>query len=259
MHRLIKERYCSWKEVFWRKAVAITAACYFLLGSWDLFKSEFLPEKYQSWTVVKLTPHLSGSTWLILLLVIIIILLLEGAHTAMQKRDRLIAELQQTSGELAEHDPKVYLEPLNGEFVTTGMLPFEISNKGQRVNVAHKIVIQPIHGIPTISFEYVDHLDMAQCKKLIPKAVSSEPFTSTDMLGELDKAWTARGQMQDEFPFEIKIRYEDVTGTKKFESTVGMAYCPMEEDRARRHALNPPPRPEYKMIKLTGTRIRRLA
>jgi|KBSMisStandDraft_5_1062788.scaffolds.fasta_scaffold04181_5 hypothetical protein len=52
--------------------------------------------------------------------------------------------------ELDEHDPKVCLEPLNAEFTKTGTLPFEISNRGQRVNVAHRIVIEPIDVAPDI-------------------------------------------------------------------------------------------------------------
>ena len=51
-------------------------------------KSELLPEKYQSWTVIKLTPHLSWKTWLISLLVIVIVVLLEGAHAAQYKNGR---------------------------------------------------------------------------------------------------------------------------------------------------------------------------
>jgi hypothetical protein len=160
--------------------------------------------------------------------------------------------------ELEEHDPKVYLEPLNGEFLTTGMLPFEISNRGQRVNVAHKIIIQPITLVPALSFEYVDHLDMAERKKLLPKIANQNPFSATDFLHEMERVWDARGQQEEEFPFEIKIRYEDVTGLKKFQSTVKMAYCPVEAMKARRHALNPPPRTEYQIIKLAGTSIKRL-
>lgn len=93
MQRQISERLASWKEIFWGKAVGIAAAFWLILGAWDLFKSEFLPEQYQSWTVVKLTPHLSWRTWIILLLATLLLVSLEGAHAAMQKRDKANAEL----------------------------------------------------------------------------------------------------------------------------------------------------------------------
>src|ERR1700675_4741709 len=63
-----------------------------------------------------------------------------------QDQERELRELQQQSmkfGELSEYDPKVYLDPLNEEFRATGLIPFELSNKGQRVNVAHRITVQP--------------------------------------------------------------------------------------------------------------------
>jgi hypothetical protein len=93
MRRLIRQRYDSWKEIFWRKAVGLIAAAYFLLGLWDLFKSEFLPEQYQSLTIVKVTPHLSWRTWVIGMLAISILVPLEGAHAAIQKRNNAIEQL----------------------------------------------------------------------------------------------------------------------------------------------------------------------
>lgn len=94
MWRHITERLSSWKEVFWGKAFLLGAGLWVLLGAWDLFKSEFLPEKYQSWTVVALTPHLQLRTWALILLVIILGVLLEGSHAATQKRDKENAELK---------------------------------------------------------------------------------------------------------------------------------------------------------------------
>jgi len=94
MWRRIGERFYSWKEIFWGKALVIATTLWAILGTWDLIKSELLPEKYQSWTLVAKTPHLSWRTWVSALLVILIGVLLEGAHAAIQKRDRTNAELQ---------------------------------------------------------------------------------------------------------------------------------------------------------------------
>jgi hypothetical protein len=67
-----------------------------VLGVWDLIKSELLPEKYQSWTVVAKTPHMAWRTWVIVSLVALLGILLEGAHAAIQKREKANAALQTT-------------------------------------------------------------------------------------------------------------------------------------------------------------------
>jgi hypothetical protein len=95
MWRQITERLFAWKEIFWGKALLIGATLWFVLGAWDLIKSELLPEKYQSWTLVALTPHLQWRTWVIALLAVLLGVLLEGAHAAIQKRDKANADLQE--------------------------------------------------------------------------------------------------------------------------------------------------------------------
>jgi hypothetical protein len=63
-----------------------------------------------------------------------------------------------------------------------------------------------------------------------------------------------------EVPFEVKIKYQDVTGTRKFESTVKMIYSPAEERFASGSiGSNVAIKREYKIIRLDGTTIRRLA
>jgi hypothetical protein len=96
-HFVIKPRLESWNEIFWKKAVGIAAFLWFLLGLWDLTKSELLPDEYQSWTVVKHTPHMSWRTWVIGILVILIVVLLEGANTAIRKRNAAIENLAEAS------------------------------------------------------------------------------------------------------------------------------------------------------------------
>jgi hypothetical protein len=94
MLRQITERLSSWKEIFWGKALLIGTTLWAILGAWDLIKSELLPERFQSWTVVAKTPHLSWQTWAMASLAILLGVLLEGAHTAIQKREKNSTELQ---------------------------------------------------------------------------------------------------------------------------------------------------------------------
>ena len=92
----MRQRLRSWKEIFWRKAAALIAGVWFLIGAWDLVKSEFLPETYQNITVIKMTPHMQWRTWVIVALAILTVELLEGAHSAMQKRNVLIDQQRPT-------------------------------------------------------------------------------------------------------------------------------------------------------------------
>ena len=45
MWRQFTQRLSSWKEIFWGKALLIGASLWFVLGAWDLVKSELLPER----------------------------------------------------------------------------------------------------------------------------------------------------------------------------------------------------------------------
>jgi type II secretory pathway pseudopilin PulG len=94
MWRQVSERLSSWKEIFWGKALLIGGTLWAILGAWDLFKSEILPERYQSWTLIAKTPHLSWTMWAIALLAILLGVLLEGSHSALQKRNKASAALQ---------------------------------------------------------------------------------------------------------------------------------------------------------------------
>jgi hypothetical protein len=94
MWRPVRERLSSWEEIFWGKALLIGTTLWVILGAWDLIKSELLPDKYQSWTLVAKTPHLSWRAWVIALLTILLGVLLEGAHAAIQTRAKANVELQ---------------------------------------------------------------------------------------------------------------------------------------------------------------------
>ena len=94
MWQQLTERLSSWKEIFWGKALLIGTTLWVILGAWDLIKSELLPEKYQSWTVVALTPHLQWRTWALALLVILLGVLLEGSHAAIREREKANAALR---------------------------------------------------------------------------------------------------------------------------------------------------------------------
>ena len=125
--------------------------------------------------------------------------------------------------------------------------------------MAHAITIEPIEAVPNVWFEYVDHLDMAERKKLVPK-VQGQFLSAGNIVSDLARAWNKDGQVETVvFPFEVKIKYEDATRTKKFESVITMIYSAIEEQNARRSIGKNVTQREYRIITVSDTRIRRLA
>ncbi|MFY9560489.1 MAG: hypothetical protein WAQ52_09675 [Terriglobales bacterium] len=163
---------------------------------------------------------------------------------------------------LAEEDPKVYLEPLNAEFAATGIIPFELSNNGQRVNVAHRIRVQPITKLPSVSFEYVNHLEMNRHKKMLPMIDDVNVFQTHNILPALEKAWEKEcqmtGQVEEALQFDVWINYEDVSGRKHFQTIVNLIYSPTRHIVESTHPLAFS-RPESKIIELAGMDVRRLS
>ncbi len=155
-------------------------------------------------------------------------------------------------GGLSEYDPKIYLDPLNGEFVSTGIIPFAISNKGQRQNVAHRVQVQSPSIAPDVTFEYIDHIQHNDSHTLLPK-IKGGILEHNNFLAVLQEA----GEGCDRLPFEIAITYEDVTGTRKFQTTVSLEYRPSEHDAAIAELTKPNPA-THEILKVMKTYIRRL-
>jgi hypothetical protein len=88
MYPLVKRRLSSWSEMAKGKFMWVLTSVWGLIGFVDLFKTELLPEKYQSYTVLRLLGYLSLRSWIIVTLVLLIGVLLEGGHAAIEKRDK---------------------------------------------------------------------------------------------------------------------------------------------------------------------------
>lgn len=149
------------------------------------------------------------------------------------ENERLKKPLAGTELLMAEEDPKVYLEALNNN-IATQTVQFQVGNKGQRVNPAHRITVQPIASLPSVSFDVVDYLDMAAHTQLVPHIKDAPtPFGSHDILAEVRKAWEAasakKGQADTTFEFEMTLHYEDVNRIKKFETDVKLLYFPLRD------------------------------
>jgi hypothetical protein len=168
---------------------------------------------------------------------------------------------------LAEEDPKVHLAPLNGEYPTLGIIPFDLSNLGQRVNPAYRIRIT-IPIAPSVTFEYVNVLEMAQHKRIVPTVEDCENILSHhNILPVLDKAWTTAKGISDsdeawkdlelEFSFDMKAIYQDASGHRSFETIVSLTYCPLDAHAARRGATFR--QLEYAILKVTDVQVRRVA
>ncbi len=185
-------------------------------------------------------------------------------------KDAELRELRkrlESSTVLAEEDPKVYLVPKNSEFSKSGIIPFDMFNLGQRVNVAHRIKVLPIKRLPSVSFGYVNHLEMNQHLEMLPVVEGVSRDQMHDIVDVLTRAWQeyalAEGEMDQstdltKFPFTIQVRYEEVSGTRKFESTIELVYSNKEHVMARLVREKYPER-EHKIIEIVGMTVRRLS
>jgi hypothetical protein len=162
---------------------------------------------------------------------------------------------------VAEEDPKVYFEPLNSEFTRNGYIPFKFSNKGQRINPAQGITVQPISCVPSLKFDYIDRLDMNEERMLIPTVGDDYIFPVHDILPSLRQAWSdahaAGGFDSAEFPFQVTIKYRD-SKRRCFETVVSLKYCALEEDAARQSIMSGH-HGEFSPIKVTDSDVRRFA
>jgi hypothetical protein len=163
---------------------------------------------------------------------------------------------------MAEEDPRVYLVPLNAEYVSLGYMAFELSNRGQRVNPAQGITVHTISCAPSIRFAYVDCLDPTERKRVVPM-VEDDIFPVKNVLTELEQAWkdSWEGGESDptrvELEFQIKITYRDFR-PRHFETTVSLKYCPLELHEVSKNSFQNRHR-EYEFIKVTDTQFRRLS
>src|ERR1700687_2281892 len=180
------ERYVHFKEIASRWWIVV-------VGLWSAFWAiDSMMTKWASPTLKATwdenTSHVprGWQYWLIGLLVITIILVLDGSFRHAKRFD--------ASNVLEEHDPKVYFEPVNSDFIPTGMIPFDMFNNGQRVNPAHRITVQPIALLPSVTFEYVNHLEMNQHKKLLPQVKHGPDslLDSHNILPALETAWLSQ-------------------------------------------------------------------
>jgi hypothetical protein len=205
------------------------------------------------------------AAWMILLLFWNLCVAPSRLHDAQEKTiadlQAQISKLRPGVRELAEEDPKVYLDPQNADFVPLGYMAFKISNKGQRVNPAQSVQIRPIDGIPSVAFEYIDRIDPAVELTISPNVGDDFIVQDHDILPELRKAWSdshARREIDsEEFSFKITIDYRDAKGIR-FISEVTMAYSPIAEDAARRNA-SAYQRGTYPIIKVMNTEFKRLS
>lgn len=175
---------------------------------------------------------------------------------------KLSAEGEKSAGQLAEEDPRVWLFPLNAEFLSNGFMVFELSNQGQRVNPAQGITVQPITCAPSVRFDYVDCLLANEHKRVTP-TIGEDIFPTHNILSELEKAWRASWEEGDsdpervDFEFQIRIRYRDFR-ERQFETTVTLNYRPLEVHEASRNVLANKHR-EYQFLKVTNTEFKRLS
>ncbi len=82
MHRAIRTRASTWREMLKAKLMWVLSAIWGLIGVADLLKAEFLPTRFQSYTAIRAISLISWRSWLVVLIILLIGVVLEGGHAA---------------------------------------------------------------------------------------------------------------------------------------------------------------------------------
>ena len=166
---------------------------------------------------------------------------IKAANETIAKLCTEIRKLKPAVLEIGEEDPKVYIRPLNDEFISRGVMAFELLNDGQRVNPAEAITLHLVPSFPNVAFEYIDVLRDKEPKVIVPKINEDDLFPCHNILSVLEMAWRQAWESDEtkqdamlndaEFLFEIKINYRDAR-SRTFQSTTPMRYCPIQHQAA---------------------------
>lgn len=93
-------RFSLWKEITWRRATTLAGIPWFLLGAFNIIKSEFFPRELQDkLQFAKINPW-PWWAWLLMSMAIVIAVTLEGAYGVIRKRDNDITLLSNKIEEL---------------------------------------------------------------------------------------------------------------------------------------------------------------
>src|ERR1035438_927877 len=273
--RSIKARWLHVKSIGKPWWVVVAALWGVFWGADEIIAKWGSPDVKAIWESYTSRLHFDWRIGVIGFLVIFVLLFVEGSfrhhrltiiantkaqESDLQKMKSKIADLQQENAKykstptLAEEDPKVYMEAMNDEFTKLGYVPFKFSNKGQRVNPAQGITVQPIKELPSIVFDYIDRIDATAEKPVSPNCKNLTFMSTHDILAELHDAWQEARQAGilegAEFPFKVTIHYRDAK-QHQFISEVSFEYSPLEEESARRNSLSSRP-VESAIIRVTN-------
>jgi pyrimidine deaminase RibD-like protein len=154
-------------------------------------------------------------------------------------------------------DPRIYLDPVNEEYISSGSMPFFLRNGGQEI--AHDIQIHPVTlAGTTVSFEHLSHLGPGEQKRIFPNVEPGGVLTYHNILSPLSEAWDEANDLSiEEFPLKLKISYEDYSGERKFESRITLLYLPFIQKFALDTSLRSD-RPPLEVLRVLETRFLRL-
>lgn len=147
-----------------------------------------------------------------------------------------------SSPAMTKDDPRIYVEvvdeldkPIKGVNQTRLVL----HNRGGQV--AHNIEIESLKiAGHEVTFVPVSDLDRDARKEITPQIESTGVMQNADLVGLVIKAWNSVGDLTEEFPLELCIRYRDFSLNKRFVSKIKLAFSPLQASFMRRNPSTSP-------------------
>lgn len=123
--------------------MAVLSLLWVAIGAFDLIKSEFLSERFQQYTVIKLFGYLSWRSWFFVLLLLAIGIILEGGHSAIETRNKQIKNITEENERRNSEKPDIAYK-----FLYEGMDAYlSVTNMGKIADVwAHLRVEGAMRG-----------------------------------------------------------------------------------------------------------------
>jgi hypothetical protein len=151
----------------------------------------------------------------------------EGS-SASQKAAQIPAPNQpEVSAGMTIDDPRIYLgieEPKEGMFART---PFILSNHGK--TTAHNVSIQPFKlKRKNVTFPEVSSIAAGEKAQALPSIEGAGHMQAQDIFHWLVQDWDGNGELTDDWPIDLRVKFSDPLGKRFFESQMTLVFHPIK-------------------------------
>ena len=125
------------------------------------------------------------------------------------------------------NDPRIYLEIEPAMEAMFPRTPFVLHNRGDQE--AHKVTIQPFKLCrKSVVFPTVEVIPARDKRDALPTVEKGDgQMVNHDIFHWLMKDWNDNGELVDDWPIPIVVKYSDPLGRKSFEATMTFVFHPI--------------------------------